>query len=99
MTRRLCLALALLCLAAPARAQGTRADYERAASLPERVRGKVLNAAVRPEWLNPGAFWYRTNGAGGERRYWLVDARKPPNTPKYTNTPYPPPQKPPPAPP
>lgn len=84
MILRLCVLLAAAAvLPAPAHAQGTKADYERAAALPALTRGKVLNAAVRPEWLSPTTCWYRTNGADGARRYWLIDAAKASKTPLF----------------
>lgn len=70
----LALTLTALAWAPHARGQGSAADYERAAALPSHVRGKVLNTAVRPEWLSPTAFWYRTTLAEGRRKYWRVDA-------------------------
>ena len=45
-------------LACPSTAQGTRADYERAANLPQRTAGKVYRDAVRPHWLpDSNRFW------------------------------------------
>lgn len=67
--------LAMVSLSAVhAAAQGSKADYERAATLPDRLRGKLVNTVVRPEWLDGDRFWYRTNLGRGERRFWLVDA-------------------------
>lgn len=71
----LAVALAGLLLAAPALAQGTRADYERAARLGERFRGKVFRDRVNPQWLDGDRFWYRIDLPGGGRETWLVDAR------------------------
>jgi dipeptidyl aminopeptidase/acylaminoacyl peptidase len=61
----------------PAAAQGTRADYERAAGLPKLTEGKVLRQRVKPNWL-PGntQFWYRNDLAGGAREFVFVDAEK-----------------------
>jgi dipeptidyl aminopeptidase/acylaminoacyl peptidase len=65
---------------------GSKADYQRAAALPELTRGKVLNTSVRPEWLSPTTFWYRTNISEGRRRYWLVDAGVARKTPLFDHT-------------
>jgi dipeptidyl aminopeptidase/acylaminoacyl peptidase len=82
--RALLIALAVV---TPALAQvgggGSHADYERAATLAGRVRGKVLNTTVRPEWLTPTAFWYRSNLGQGKRLYWLVDAERAARTPLF----------------
>jgi dipeptidyl aminopeptidase/acylaminoacyl peptidase len=56
-------ALAVL-WATSAFAQGTKADYERAATLAKRSEGKVFRAKVNPHWLDGGnAFWYRVETA------------------------------------
>ena len=64
-------------LASTAFAQGTRADYERAASLTRRTEGKLFKESLAPHWL-PGnnAFWYRNDLAGGAREFILVEAAK-----------------------
>src|SRR4051794_40753841 len=68
---------ALLVVAATARGQGTKADYERADALRESTRGKVVGAEVRPHWLPGGdRFWYRRDGRDGSRTFVLVDAAK-----------------------
>jgi dipeptidyl aminopeptidase/acylaminoacyl peptidase len=62
---------------AVAAAQGTRADYERAAALRERFRDKVIKTSVRPHWFADGRrFWYRNDLAGGAREFIVVDAAK-----------------------
>lgn len=79
--RNLAISLAVsLLLLAPASifpaalAQGSKADYARSAELPQKVRGKLRNAAIRPQWLSDSSFWYLSSPRAGERRYWLVDA-------------------------
>ena len=72
-----------LALSSHAWAQGTRADYERAAALGSRVSGKVLNRAITPRWISPTAFWYRVELAEGRRAYWRVDAEKGTKTPLF----------------
>jgi dipeptidyl-peptidase-4 len=60
-----------------ARAQGTRADYERAGALESLTAGKSFHESVRPHWLPDGdAFWYRNALPGGRSEYVLVDAIK-----------------------
>ena len=66
---------ALVFAASGACAQGTRADYERAAALPGRVQGKVFRDRVTPNWLDGDRFWYAVSLPGGKRETWLVDAR------------------------
>ena len=56
-------------------AQGTRADYERAARISGMTRGKVFKTAVRPHWFSGNRrFWYRNDLANGAREFILVDA-------------------------
>jgi dipeptidyl aminopeptidase/acylaminoacyl peptidase len=55
-------------------AQGTKADYERAARFQTEIRGKVFRHAVKPHWLPDGsAFWYRNDLSGGQVEHVLVD--------------------------
>ena len=72
------LRVALLCLAATSTfAQGTKADYERAASLAKRTDGKVFRARVEPHWLPGGdSFWYRIEIAPGKFENVFVDCVK-----------------------
>jgi len=63
------------CMALPAAAQGTRADYDRAAGLRARFQGKVFRDRVTPHWLGGDRFWYRVDLPGGASETWLVDAR------------------------
>src|SRR5690348_16402963 len=63
--------------ACPVRAQGTAADYERAARLPQLTRDKVFKARVEPHWFDGNnKFWYRNDLAGDKREFVLVDAAK-----------------------
>ncbi len=69
------LAAAWCLLPAPAPAQGTRADYERANRLRQRLEGKVSRQRVRPHWYARGTrFWYRNELPGGGHEYVRVDA-------------------------
>lgn len=64
----------LLSLTLASLAQGTRADYERANALRERVTGKVFRASVQPNWIGDGSrFWYRNDLPAGRREFLLVD--------------------------
>ncbi|MCS6817646.1 MAG: S9 family peptidase [Blastocatellia bacterium] len=55
-------------------AQGTRADYERAFALRERLEGLALNIVDNVEWIeNTPRFWYRRTVKGGHE-FVLVDA-------------------------
>ena len=52
----LSLAMALLVPSAGA-AQGTAADYERAAAVAERTDGLVVDVPETPHWISPTRFW------------------------------------------
>ncbi len=57
-------------------AQGTKADYERAANLRGLTRGQVLNENVEAQWLPDGEhFWYRSQQSGGAAEFILVDVK------------------------
>ncbi len=55
-------------------AQGTDADYKRAATIGRDIASKVYRAAVKPHWIDEDRFWYRNDLAGGKREFILVDA-------------------------
>ncbi|MCY3003541.1 MAG: prolyl oligopeptidase family serine peptidase [Planctomycetota bacterium] len=77
MLRSLVALLALGCLVSFAQAQGTRADYERAAKLGSLRSGKVLNERIDARWLPEGAgLVHSEDRADGSRTWWLVDAEK-----------------------
>jgi dipeptidyl-peptidase-4 len=58
-------------------AQGTRADYERAANLRQQTQNKVFKSRVQPNWFeNNRRFWYRNDLANGQREFIVVDAVK-----------------------
>jgi len=64
----------LLLFPAFANAQGTQADYGRAAGLREKFQGLVVNAPERAEWIDKTSrFWYRKSVKGGYE-FVLVDA-------------------------
>ena len=70
------LLLALLIVQA-AVAQGTKADYERAANLRKLTEGKVLNRRIEPRWSADGSrLWFRRETPGGGHEFILVDAEK-----------------------
>ena len=54
-------------------AQGTLADYGRAATVTQRLAGLTVDVAQSPTWIGPTRFWYRTSVKGGTR-FVLVDA-------------------------
>ncbi|HWP45483.1 MAG TPA: DPP IV N-terminal domain-containing protein, partial [Blastocatellia bacterium] len=65
---------AVLLLPAVVYAQGTKADYERAAGLRNRLRGLAINIPERPAWIEKTSrFWYRKSVKGGHQ-FVLVDA-------------------------
>ena len=57
-----------------ARAQGTKADYERSAKLGELSRGKVFRTSVAPNWLEGGRLWYRLESGPNAFEWVLVEA-------------------------
>jgi dipeptidyl-peptidase-4 len=62
-------------LAATAFAQGTQADYERAAGLQKRFANRVFKTTLQPNWFANGTkFWYRNDLAADAREFILVDA-------------------------
>ena len=54
-------------------AQGTLADYRRAATVSQRLAGLTVNVAQTPSWIGPTRFWYRVSVKGGNQ-FVLVDA-------------------------
>jgi hypothetical protein len=57
-------------------AQGTRADYQRANALREKLQGTVVNLPGTPNWIGDSArFWYRKTVKGGNE-FVVVDAEK-----------------------
>ena len=68
---------AAMTLAPAAPAQGTRADYERAAKVRDNTANKVFKQSVKPHWLAGNTrFWYRNDLAGGAREFVLVDVAR-----------------------
>ncbi len=58
-------------------AGGTRTDYERAARLAGRFRGKVFGDRIEPNWFADGTrFWYRVTTGPDAHRFILVDAEQ-----------------------
>jgi len=65
-------------------AQGTSADFERAASLDKRLRPLIQMDAIEPHWLStPGKFWFVSKNAQGESSFLLVDANTKQKTPLF----------------
>ena len=66
-----------LLTATPLGAQGTQADYHRAAALRETVAKSVFGDKVEPQWSPDGtAFWYRNERPGGGHEHVVVNAVK-----------------------
>jgi len=60
-----------------AHSQGSKADYERALSLPQRTENKVFRAPVRPKWRSGGTqFWYKIQTSPEASEWVVVDAEK-----------------------
>jgi len=57
------------------RGQGSRADYDRALSLPQRTENKVFRQRVKANWLPGGTnFWYRVKTGPEMVQFVQVDA-------------------------
>jgi dipeptidyl aminopeptidase/acylaminoacyl peptidase len=54
-------------------AQGTLADYQRAATVNQQLAGLTVDVAQDPTWIGPTRFWYRKSVKGGDE-FVLVDA-------------------------
>lgn len=62
---------------APLQAQGSRADYERSATLSGLTANKVFRDRVQAQWLsNNTQFWYEVKTAPDAREFVFVDAEK-----------------------
>ena len=60
-----------------ARAQGSRADYQCAATYEQRTRDKLFRQRVRPQWLpDVPQFWYRIDTAPNAWEFVFVDAQQ-----------------------
>ena len=70
------LAASIACCFAPlavtVHAQGTPADYQRAATLRAKYQAAALNLPETPNWLDGDRFWYRKTVVGGHQ-FVLVD--------------------------
>src|ERR1700730_5180913 len=64
-------------------AQGTTADYQRAASVARDMAAKIFRSAVRPHWMDEYHFWYRNDLPEGKREFVLVDAAAPSRKPAF----------------
>ncbi len=68
---------ALLFSMLPVVAQGTGADYERAASLQKSTQNKVFKSDVRPHWFaNNTRFWYRNDLPDEAREFIVINAER-----------------------
>lgn len=60
-----------------ASAQGTRADYERAATFEQRTSNRVFRLRVEPQWNAAGtAFWYRVDTGPDAHEFVWVDVER-----------------------
>ncbi len=71
-----CFALLIALSGGDARAQGSKADYERAFGIRRTTDGKLLNARLSANWLTNGTrFWFRRQtDTNGSSAFILVDA-------------------------
>ncbi len=65
----------VLLTTSPAQAQGSKADYERAANLSQRFSGKVFRDRVQAHWM-PGNtnFWYEVKTGTNTSEIFLINA-------------------------
>jgi hypothetical protein len=54
-------------------AQGTRADYERAAGISRSLAGKVVQAVDDVAWIDGGGLWYAVREGERRTRYVTLD--------------------------
>src|SRR5688572_28610927 len=67
-------------------AQGSRADYERAAGLSRRFQGKVFRDRVEAHWLsNNTQFWYEVRTGTNTHEFVFVDAEKGERRPAFNH--------------
>ncbi len=58
-------------------AQGTKADYDRAAALPRVTRDAVFRDRVEPHWFDENRqFWYKVRTGSGQHEFVLVQAER-----------------------
>ena len=78
------LLLAVTCEPMAVRAQGTVADYERAAKLRELTQGKVHGLEIQPIWSTDGNWmWYRWDKPDGMREYRAINTRTGEKSPAF----------------
>jgi len=74
--RWLCFVL-LIANIQPLSGQGTKQDYQNAATLQQRTSGKVLNDRIEPQWIPESSrLWYRVHTTDGAWQFIYVDAEK-----------------------
>lgn len=68
-------AVVLLTTPAGLLAQGSQADYQRAATLEQRTRDRVFRSRIDPQWLEGNtSFWYRVKTGRESHQFVWVDA-------------------------
>jgi dipeptidyl-peptidase 4 len=71
----ICFTIASGLLSAGLRAQGSKAEYERAMAWPALINNKVFRTNLQPVWLPDGKqFWYRVETGPDKHEIILVDA-------------------------
>lgn len=78
------IAIVTLGTSSVALAQGSRADYERAAQLPGKLANTVFRDRVQPHWFAGGdRFWYRVTTGRDRHEFILIDAKQGTRTPAF----------------
>ncbi len=74
----------LLFITSPARGQGTKADYDRAASLSRLTSGKVFRDRVEPHWFDDNRqMWYKVRTGPREWEFVLVNVAQSKRAPAF----------------
>ena len=76
--------LILFASPSPARAQGDKQDYARAAALRGLASGKVHKSSLEPHWFaDSSRFWYRNDLPAGAREFLVVNPEKATKNPAF----------------
>ena len=74
---RICCLLAFFLFPSALVAQGTQADFDRAAGLGKRFASKVPTGKIEPTWYDRSTkFWYRMDRPDGKKEIVVVDVKK-----------------------
>lgn len=72
---RICVALCVSSICLSAMAQGTKADFDRAANLRALTGDKVFRDRVEPHWVGEDHLWYRVRISKDQHEFVVVNAK------------------------